>query len=47
MDRSQLVKLLGFPATLIHGDTLVLDRWLWLKRRLPLTAAGETLLDAL
>ena len=45
MDRSQLVKLLGFPATLIHGDTLVLDRWLWLKRRLPLTAAGETLLD--
>jgi len=31
-----LVKLLGFPATLIHGDMLVLDRWLWLKKRLPI-----------
>lgn len=40
-----LVKLLGFPATLIHGDTLTLDRWLWLKRRLPATKNGEKLLD--
>jgi 2-polyprenyl-3-methyl-5-hydroxy-6-metoxy-1,4-benzoquinol methylase len=23
----------GFPATLIHGDTLVLDRWLWISSR--------------
>ncbi len=30
-----LVKILGFPATLIHGDTLVWDRWRWLKKRLP------------
>ncbi len=45
MDNSLLVRTLGFPATLIHGDTSVLDRWRWLKRRLPLTANGETLLD--
>jgi SAM-dependent methyltransferase len=32
--KSTLVRLFGFPATLIHGDTLVLDRWLWLRRRL-------------
>jgi len=31
---NQLVKTLGFPATLIHGDTLVWDRWRWLKTRL-------------
>jgi len=29
-----LVRVLGFPATLIHGDTLVWDRWRWLKTRL-------------
>lgn len=34
MDKSLLVGLFGFPATLIHGDTLVLDRWLWLRHRL-------------
>lgn len=31
-----LVKLIGFPATLIHGDLLVVDRWQWLKKRLPI-----------
>jgi SAM-dependent methyltransferase len=45
MDKSLLVKLLGFPATLIHGDTLVLDRWLWLRERLPATNNGEKLID--
>ncbi len=45
MGSSLLVRLFGFGATLIHGDTLVLDRWKWLKKRLPLTANGETLLD--
>ena len=45
MAKSFLVRIFGFPATLIHGDTLVLDRWRWLKRRLPETANGETLLD--
>ncbi|MEQ9359064.1 class I SAM-dependent methyltransferase [Coleofasciculus chthonoplastes] len=43
--KSILVKLFGFPATLIHGDTLVLDRWLWLKKRLPPTSAAEKLID--
>jgi SAM-dependent methyltransferase len=45
MDKSLLVRMFGFPATLIHGDTLVLDRWLWIKRRLPKTANGERVLD--
>jgi SAM-dependent methyltransferase len=45
MNKSLLVKLIGFPATLIHGDPLVLDRWLWLEKRLPLTRNGETLID--
>ena len=45
MDKSFLVRIFGFPATLIHGDTLVLDRWRWLRRRLPETANGEKLID--
>jgi SAM-dependent methyltransferase len=45
MNKSLLVKLFGFPATLIHGDTLVRDRWVWLKRRLPKTANAERLID--
>lgn len=43
---SPLVRMFGFPATLIHGDTLVLDRWLWLKQHLPRTPSGsKRLLD--
>jgi cyclopropane fatty-acyl-phospholipid synthase-like methyltransferase len=45
MDRSALVRLVGFPATLVHGDPLVLDRWFWLKARLPKTRNDERLLD--
>jgi len=46
MNRSSLlVRILGFPATLIHSDTLVLDRWLWLRSRLPVTGNDERLLD--
>jgi len=45
MDGSRLVRWLGFPATLILGDTLVLDRWLWLRERLPMARSGERLLD--
>jgi SAM-dependent methyltransferase len=45
MDRSTLVRLMGFPATLVHGSPLTLDRWLWLRRRLPATANGERLID--
>jgi len=45
MDRSLLVRIIGFPATLLHGDTSVLERWRWLKKRLPRTANGEKLID--
>jgi len=43
--RSALVKVFGFPMTLIHGDPLVLDRWLWLKKRLPRTSRSEMVID--
>lgn len=43
---SALVSVIGFPALVIHGDTLVLDRWLWLKTRLPRVSTPKTLLDA-
>jgi len=46
MDKSFLVRIFGFRATFIHGDLLVLDRWLWLKKRLPVTRNGEKLIDA-
>jgi SAM-dependent methyltransferase len=29
-----LLRILGWRALLIHGDPCVLDRWLWLRRRL-------------
>lgn len=29
-----LVRLLGWPATVLHGDPSIFDRWLWLRRRL-------------
>jgi 2-polyprenyl-3-methyl-5-hydroxy-6-metoxy-1,4-benzoquinol methylase len=45
MDKSFLVRLFGFPATLIHGDLLVLDRWRYLRKRLPVTLNGEKLID--
>lgn len=43
--RSALVRIFGFPATLVHGDTLVVDRWLWLKKRLPQTSVSQKLID--
>ena len=45
LDRSSLVRVFGFPATLIHFDTLVLDRWFWVKKRLPRTRNGERIID--
>jgi len=45
MDKSLLVKIFGFYANFIHGDTLMLDRWNWLKKRLPETMNGEKLID--
>lgn len=35
-----LVKIFGWPATLIHGDPMVIDRWLWLRRHLPAVLPG-------
>lgn len=46
MDRSGLVKLFGYRAAFLHGDTLMLDRWRWATARLPETRNGEQLLDA-
>ena len=45
MLNSLLVRLFGFNATLHHGDSLVWDRWRWLKRRLRRTCNNEALLD--
>lgn len=45
MNRSALVRLFGNTAAFVHGDTLVLDRWRWLKRRLPRTRNAEKLID--
>jgi SAM-dependent methyltransferase len=43
---SALVRMFGFPATLVHGDTLVVDRWRWLKPKLPpVSGAPKRLLD--
>ncbi len=46
MTGSPLVRLMGFPATLLQGDLLVLDRWRWLTARLPRVSPGSvSLLD--
>jgi SAM-dependent methyltransferase len=45
MNKSLLVKIFGFHASLIHGDTLVLDRWRWLRKRLPVTRDGKKFID--
>ena len=45
MSKSLLYRIFGSDALLIHGDTLVLDRWKWLKERLPRTRNAEELLD--
>jgi cyclopropane fatty-acyl-phospholipid synthase-like methyltransferase len=39
------LKLFGFRFTLICGDPLVIDRWIWLKSKLPRTNNNEKLLD--
>ena len=40
-----LVKVFGYRLLLILGDTLVLDRYRWLRQNFPETRQGETLLD--
>jgi SAM-dependent methyltransferase len=42
--KSALVSAVGWPIPLLHGDTGVLDRWLWLRDRLP-RSSGAKLLD--
>lgn len=37
--------LVGGTALLLHGDTFILDRWLWIKKHLPRTNEGWRLLD--
>lgn len=43
--KSYLVNLFGWPIPLFHGDTAVLDRWLWLRRRLPKDNGSQRLID--
>lgn len=43
--KNTLVQIFGFPATLINWDCLVVDRWLWLDKRIPKTDKDATLLD--
>jgi len=45
MDKSTLVRLFGFAATVLHGDPGVLDRWLWVRTRLPKTCNAERIID--
>ena len=42
---SPLVGVFGWPSPLIHGDTGVTDRWLWLRKRLPRSDGSQQLLD--
>lgn len=43
--RSTFFKLFGVGGTLITWDTLVLDRWLWVRARLPKSSQGQMLAD--
>ena len=45
MNRSLLVNIFGFPATLIHGDPMVMDRWRWLNGHLSDNNSNAKLLD--
>ena len=46
MNAGQLASVLSrWPSPIFHGDTGVLDRWLWLRQRLPRRHDGPRLLD--
>lgn len=34
MNKNILVKIIGYSATILHGDAAVFDRWIWLRRNL-------------
>jgi SAM-dependent methyltransferase len=42
---STFVRIFGWPAPLFHGDTAVLDRWLWLREHLPRDDGSQKLID--
>lgn len=42
---SLLVRLIGWPMPLLHFDTGVVDRWLWLRERLPPADGSQSLID--
>jgi 2-polyprenyl-3-methyl-5-hydroxy-6-metoxy-1,4-benzoquinol methylase len=43
--KKMLIKLFGYRLLLVLGDTLVLDRYLWLLKYLPRTRQNEVLID--
>jgi len=43
--KNTLIKIFGNWLDVLWGDTMVLDRYLWLRRNLPKTKNGESLLD--
>jgi SAM-dependent methyltransferase len=43
--KDHLIKLFGHFMTLIYGDPLMLDRWMWIRTRLPRTVDELRLLD--
>lgn len=45
MLKDSLVKLIGWPMPLLHFDTGVVDRWLWLRKRLPPALGSQSLID--
>jgi hypothetical protein len=45
MNTNLFIRLFGWRATLIQRDTTVIDRWRWLKRRLPRAESGSWLID--
>lgn len=45
MIKNLILKIIGFNFTVISGDPLVINRWFWLKAKLPKTKNNEKLLD--
>ena len=43
--KSIFVKSLGWPIPIFHADTAVLDRWLWIRHRLPRSNGSPRALD--